>query len=184
MRLSVFILLAAIIISCNKSTGNDSIYPMTIGSFELTSAEHARYIGIEQSTKSKMKADGDTVVISQPGDQGLTLDREDQYSLTMTIVDSSYQYGVDSLDVSNSVFHITKKEGVDFPALRGNACCKGLLPDRLEVKFGLYYSCEPINLPENPEITFSLFNTDSTHAQTYIFRVDRFIDTVDQLVCD
>lgn len=65
-RLSIFVVLVALIISCN-STGNDSPYPIKIGAWQLNSETEAVWIGdleIQESLTSKAK--GDTLTLSSP----------------------------------------------------------------------------------------------------------------------
>lgn len=123
MRLFVFVLLAAVIISCN-STGNDSSYPMRIGTWELSSSTEANWVGktTDTNTKSKVattQAIGDTLVFSTPEKTVLRLWSEGFNSMTgelivnLLYVDSTITKSYGEENNLNLSFIRTEFDGAD-----------------------------------------------------------------------
>lgn len=172
MRLSIFIILSALIISCNN-TGNDPEFkPFQVGTWMVTSDTSANWVGQAKSKINTMQSD--TTLLSKPGDQGLRIFTDEntpEKAVKLAFVDSTITENNFDLQYGDITYEFPEDSGVN----DGGRTTK-LNDHRLEIIFTVFYS--PHTGSREPDFIF--VNVDS--VATYQLVIDGFKDTIEEII--
>lgn len=185
MRVSIFIILAALLISCNNTGAEpeETFKPYQIGAWTLTRPYHAEYSGINKG-KEPIKEKQDTIVITKPGDQNMTLDSLSGDFFKLTFIDSTLKYPESDIDIRLTEIQLPlyrNQESIyTYHAAGGN---KNLNRDRFLYSVAIEYACGYADVPENPIMSVTTFHSDSSVFKYYEFRIDSLNVVAQKLAC-
>lgn len=166
-------------LSCSSSTSadtEDEFESYTIGSFEMVSPDTAEWIGTATNKQPVSISSNDSVVISEPGDQHLTIERTDRG------VDAQITFTDSTISAADSIGH----DGIEYDIYRKEVVVWGgigsTLTDYMEIRLSGDYLCPPDSVDvENLGVTLS---KDSTLYKHYTIEINGFTDVMDSMFCD
>lgn len=178
MRFSIFVILAALFISCKSNTGADEFQPYQIGYWLMTSETRAEYTGSNYKAKT-MQSDTTILADSQHREITITKGHEDRFGkwFNVSYVDSTVSKR-DSID-TEIIF--------DFNDYLDESISEGrrsfvIGMEHFHFEFDATYKCDVQARPDT-KFNLTMNRLDGSHFQTYVIRADGFTEVLDEILC-
>lgn len=183
MRLSLFFLLAALLIGCKSNTGvepDNTFEPYTVGTWLITSETTASWIG--KNGKNKI-ASADTVFLTHPDGKSLEIWKDstntNEGSFILTFIDSTYTLYGNHEDVNHYLNWQGKEQGMSSFGQGGYSCI--FTPTDMRMNWSLTYIFK--HYAEKPDsFVYSIkgAESDSTY-KVYKVYVDGIMEVVEKV---